>query len=62
MRAFSVGEANAVGPAENLRLIYAAIFGFVLFAEIPSIWSAVGATIIVASTVYIAQVEARRKR
>lgn len=62
MRAFSVGEANAVGPAENLRLIYAAIFGFVLFAEIPSIWSAVGATIIVASTVYIAQVEARRKQ
>lgn len=62
MRAFSVGEANAVGPAENLRLIYAAIFGFVLFAEIPSIWSAVGAAIIVASTVYIARVEAQRKR
>jgi len=62
MRAFSVGEANAVGPAENLRLIYAAIFGYLLFAEIPSIWSAVGAAIIVASTVYIAQVESRRKQ
>lgn len=62
MRAFSVGEANAVGPAENLRLIYAGIFGFVLFAEIPSVWSAVGAAIIVASTVYIAQVESQRKR
>lgn len=60
MRAFTVGEANAVGPAENLRLIYAAIFGFVLFAEIPSIWTAIGASIIVASTVYIARVEARR--
>lgn len=60
MRAFTVGEANAVGPAENLRLIYAAIFGFVLFAEIPSVWTAIGATIIVASTLYIARVEARR--
>ena len=62
MRAFTVGEANAVGPAENLRLIYATIFGFVLFAEIPSMWTAVGAAIIVASTLYIARAEARRKR
>lgn len=62
MRAFTVGEANAVGPAENLRLIYATIFGFFLFSEIPSIWTAVGAAIIVASTVYIARAEARGKR
>lgn len=62
MRAFTVGEANAVGPAENLRLIYATVFGFVLFSEIPSVWTAVGAAIIVASTVYIARVEARRGR
>ena len=60
MRAFTVGEANAVGPAENLRLIYAAFFGYLLFSEIPSVWTAIGATIIVASTVYIARVEARR--
>jgi len=62
MRAFTVGEANAVGPAENLRLIYATVFGFVLFSEIPSVWTAVGAAIIVASTVYIARVEAQRGR
>lgn len=59
MRAFTVGGANAVGPAENLRLIYAAFFGYLLFAEIPSLWTAIGATIIVASTLYIARVEAR---
>ena len=57
--AFGTGEANAVGPAENLRLIYAALFGFFLFSEIPSIWTAVGATIIVAATYYIARSEAR---
>ena len=60
MRAFAVGEANAVGPAENLRLIYAALFGYFLFAEIPSIWTAIGALIIVVSTYYIARVEARK--
>ena len=58
-RAFSIGEANAVGPAENLRLIYAALLGFLLFAEIPSPWTVVGATIIVGSTYYIARVEAK---
>ena len=60
MRAFAVGEANAVGPAENLRLIYAAVFGYFSFSEIPSIWTALGAAVIVASTYYIARVEARR--
>ena len=61
MRAFAVGEANAVGPAENVRLIYAALFGYFLFSEIPTIWTFAGALIIVASTVYIARAEARGK-
>lgn len=61
VRAFSTGEANAVGPAENLRLIYAALFGFFLFAEIPSVWTVVGATIIVLATYTIARAEARRR-
>ncbi len=59
MRAFAVGEANAVGPVENVRLIYAVLFGYLLFAEIPSIWTAVGALVIVGSTYYIARGEAR---
>ena len=59
MRAFTVGEANAVGPAENVRLIYAVLFGYFLFSEIPSIWTCVGALMIVGSTFYIARVEAR---
>ncbi len=60
VRAFSTGEANAVGPAENLRLIYAALFGYFLFSEIPSIWTVTGALIIVAATYYIARTEARK--
>ena len=61
-RAFSIGEANAVGPAENLRLIYAALLGFLLFSEIPSLWTVIGAAIIVGSTYYIARAEARGGR
>lgn len=55
LRAFAVGEASAVGPAENMRLVYAALFGFFLFSEIPSIWTISGATIIIASTYYISR-------
>jgi drug/metabolite transporter (DMT)-like permease len=61
VRAFSVGEANAVGPSEYLRLIYAALFGYFLFSEVPSIWTGIGAAVIVASTYYIARTEARRR-
>ncbi len=57
VRAFSVGEANAVGPAENGRLIYAAALGFLAFSEIPSVWTVAGAALIVASTLFIAREE-----
>ncbi|MEE8332730.1 MAG: DMT family transporter [Alphaproteobacteria bacterium] len=60
VRAFSVGEANAVGPLEYARLIYAALLGFFMFGEVPDIWTMAGAALIVVSTLYIARVEARR--
>ena len=60
VRAFSVGEANAVGPIEYIRLIYAAIIGYAFFAEIPSLWTLIGAIVIVVSALYIARDEARR--
>jgi len=59
VRAFSTGEANAVGPAENLRLIYAALFGYFIFSEVPSVWTGAGALVIVGATYYIARTEAR---
>jgi len=60
VRGFSVGEANAVGPIEYIRLIFAALVGYVVFAEIPSIWTVTGATVIIASALYIARDESRR--
>jgi len=60
IRAFSVGEANAVGPLEYIRLIYAALFGYFLFSEVPTFWTVIGSTIIVASSFYIAREEAQK--
>ncbi len=60
VRGFAVGEASVIGPMEYVRLIYAAILGYVVFAEIPDPWTVAGALIIVAATTYIARVETRR--
>lgn len=53
------GEATAVTPFEYSRLLYAALLGYFIFAEIPSGSTWIGAVIIVASTLYIALREAR---
>jgi drug/metabolite transporter (DMT)-like permease len=60
VRGFSVGEANAVGPIEYIRLIYAAFIGYAFFAEIPSLWTFAGAIVIIASALYIARDGTRR--
>jgi drug/metabolite transporter (DMT)-like permease len=60
--AFRVGEATAVDPFDYARLLYATIFGFLFFAELPDGYTLLGATIIIGSTWYIAQREARLRR
>ena len=60
VRAFSAGEANAVGPIEYIRLIYAGLLGYFLFSEVPDLWTVLGGAIIVACSLYIAKDEARR--
>ena len=61
IRGFAVGGASVIGPTEYIRLVFAAAFGFVIFSEIPDIWTIVGALIIVGSTSFIARLEAKKK-
>ncbi len=61
IRAFSAGEANAVGPMEYVRLIYAGILGYSIFGEVPDYWTFAGAVIIILATIYIARDEARSR-
>jgi len=62
MRGFSTGETSFVTPFDYSRLIFATIFGIVLFAEWPDFWKVVGALIIVGSGFYIARREMMLKR
>ena len=53
-KAFSLAETTLVLPFDFLKLVWASLFGFLLFAEIPDLWTWVGGIIIFASAVYVA--------
>ncbi len=60
VRAFSVGKANAIGPFEYVRLIYAGLIGYLLFGESIDTWTLIGGAIIFRSTLFIARDEVRK--
>jgi len=57
VKAFSAGEATFVSPIQFVRLIGAAVIGLLLFGEVPDSWTLIGASVIVASTLYMAHRE-----
>jgi drug/metabolite transporter (DMT)-like permease len=61
-RAFAAADASAVLPYDYTRLLFVAVIAFVLFGEMPDLWTWVGAGIIVAANIYIAQREAALAR
>ena len=62
IRGLSIGETTAVIPFDYLRLLLAGVIGFLLFAEVPDVFSFAGAALIVGSTLYIALREAQLAR
>ena len=61
VRGFSVGESSLMGTMEYIRLVFAAGAGYLIFTEIPDIWTGIGAIVIVSATLYITRHEARKK-
>jgi len=53
VKALRLGEASVVGNIEYTQLVYAAILGFLLFSEVPDIYTIGGAAIIFGSSIYI---------
>lgn len=53
-QALRIADANVIMPIDFLQLIWAAAFGFVLFAEVPSLFTLIGGFMVFASTTYIA--------
>jgi S-adenosylmethionine uptake transporter len=51
--AYKSADAAIVAPMQYSQLLWAAVFGFFLFAEFPDVWTWVGAAVIIASGLYI---------
>ena len=60
--ALRLGDASLVMPLDFMRLVWATLLGFLLFAEIPDIWTWIGGTMIFAAAVYIAYRESQLKK
>ena len=56
-RAFAVADTSAVLPFDYIRLIFVAIAAFILFGEVPDIWTWIGGCVIGSATIYIAHRE-----
>lgn len=61
IRAFRQGEASMLAPLEYTGLIWAGLFGYLFWDEIPTLQVIIGACIIIAAAIYIAQREAKKR-
>jgi drug/metabolite transporter (DMT)-like permease len=61
-QAFKLADTSAILPFDFVRLIWASAIGFIVFGEVPVLWTWIGGTVIFASTTYIAFRESRLKQ
>ena len=59
IKGMQLGDAAVMAPVDYTRLIFAVIFGFLLFHDLPDAPTLIGAAIIIISTLYITVREAR---
>ena len=61
-RAYDAGEVSIVAPFDFVRLPVAAVLGYLVFRELPDLWSIAGTAIIVASAIYLLRRGAKERR
>jgi drug/metabolite transporter (DMT)-like permease len=59
IKAFNAAPASAIAPFTYAHLIWATFWGYVAFGDMPDLWTAVGAAVIVGSGVYVWRRERR---
>jgi drug/metabolite transporter (DMT)-like permease len=57
-RSYTKADASAVMPFDYARLPFVAGLAFVVFGQVPDLWTWIGAAIIAGSAIYIARREA----
>jgi len=61
IRAYSLANAAVAAPFGYTSLVWATLFGFALFGDLPDLWTVAGATVIVGSGLYILYRERKKK-
>lgn len=61
-RSLKAADVSAAQPARFLELVWASILGFLIWGDVPPVWTFAGALVIFASTTYIAHRESRARR
>ncbi len=59
-QALRLGPASVIAPFHYVQLVGAAVMGYVAFADVPSVWTWIGAAVIVVSGLYVAWRETQR--
>jgi len=54
---FRTGDATALAPLDYARIVYGAVLGWLLFAEIPGLPSLIGMALIVGASIYLVLTE-----
>lgn len=62
VRAWSAAPASVLSPFNYTNLLWAVFYGYLLFNQLPDLWTVTGATIIVASGLYVMHRERAGKR
>ena len=60
--AFSYGEASLLASLDYVRLVYATLFGWLLFSELPAMSTWIGAGIVILASIYTVHRETKRKQ
>jgi drug/metabolite transporter (DMT)-like permease len=55
----TLAEATVLVPLDYSRIVYSAVLGYLLFGELPGVWSFVGMALIVGSSLYLVLTEKR---
>jgi drug/metabolite transporter (DMT)-like permease len=62
IEAFRHGEAALVAPFKYSTMVWAVLFGYLFFGELPDTWTLAGAAVVVFAGLYILHRETRRGR
>lgn len=53
IKAFALASANVLTPFSYFQILSAALFGLIVFKDIPDVWTIAGITLILASGIYV---------